>query len=69
MNEIIDQIEEKDGVRFSWNVWPSTKAEAMKVVVPISCLYTPNKTSPNIPVVNYEPVMCSGCRVILNPAW
>ncbi|CAO3701604.1 unnamed protein product [Rhizopus stolonifer] len=38
-----DEIEEQDGIRFSWNAWPSSRAEATKAVVPIACLYTPLK--------------------------
>lgn len=60
--------EEKDGVRFSWNVWPATRSDAAKVVLPVSCMYSPLKkiTSPR---VNYEPVTCKGqsCRTVLNP--
>jgi len=69
MNEF-DQNEEKDGIRFSWNNWPTSKQEATKAVIPVGCLYTPLKQSQNIPLVQYEPVLCSGsCRTILNPYW
>ncbi|ORX60677.1 hypothetical protein DM01DRAFT_1332809 [Hesseltinella vesiculosa] len=65
-----DDIEEQDGVRFSWNVWPWSRAEATKAVVPISCLYTPLKEREdftNHPIC-YEPVTCKApCRAILNP--
>lgn len=63
-----EQIEVKDGVRFSWNVWPIARLEANKLVVPISCLYTPLKEL-STPVLPYEPVICkfSPCRGILNP--
>jgi hypothetical protein len=37
------EAEERDGVRFSWNMWPSSRSEAHKIVVPIGCLYTPLK--------------------------
>lgn len=30
--------EQKDGARFSWNVWPSTRIEATRIVVPLGCL-------------------------------
>merc|ERR1712130_733565 len=63
-----DQNEERDGIRFSWNNWPASKQEAMKAVIPVGCLYSPLKQNPNTPIVNYEPVLCSGsCRTILNP--
>lgn len=70
----VEQIEEKDGVRFSWNVFPPTKADGSKLVVPVSCLYTPLKDRPTdsslgpLPVLSYEPVVCKApCRAILNP--
>ena len=31
--------EQRDGVRFSYNVWPSSKLEATRIVVPLSCMY------------------------------
>ena len=31
--EFINQNEEKDGIRFTWNMWPSTRIEAAKLVI------------------------------------
>ena len=63
------QIEDKDGVRFSWNVWPSTKQEAANLVIPLGCMYTPLKRC-HAPMVHYEPIMCKGsCKSFLNPFW
>lgn len=61
-----DQEEERDGIRWSWNVWPSSRLEATRLVVPVGCMYTPLKEG--MPLVYYEPVQCKGaCRSILNP--
>jgi protein transport protein SEC23 len=30
--------EEKDGLRFSWNVWPSSRIEVTRIVVPVACM-------------------------------
>ena len=30
--EFIQQNEDRDGVRFSWNVWPSSRLEATRMV-------------------------------------
>ena len=30
--------EERDGVRFTWGVWPSTRLEATRTVVPVGCM-------------------------------
>eukprot|EP00698_Gefionella_okellyi_P006378 TRINITY_DN15734_c0_g1_i1.p1 TRINITY_DN15734_c0_g1~~TRINITY_DN15734_c0_g1_i1.p1 ORF type:complete len:770 (+),score=130.16 TRINITY_DN15734_c0_g1_i1:43-2310(+) len=60
-------IEDRDGVRFSFNVWPSSRVEAAKIVVPIGCLYSPFRKIEGMPVLPYEPIVCRGCRAILNP--
>ncbi|XP_054261531.1 protein transport protein Sec23A isoform X2 [Macrosteles quadrilineatus] len=67
--EFIQQNEERDGVRFTWNVWPSSRLEATRLVVPIGCLYQPIKERPDLPPIQYDPVLCTRntCRAILNP--
>ena len=62
------EVEATDGVRFSWNVWPSSRLEATRMVVPLGCLYTPLKAIGELPLLPYEPVVCKGtCPSILNP--
>ena len=64
----VDEVEDRDGVRLSWNVWPATKLEATRTVVPVAALYTPLKEREDLPPVLYEPVMCKPpCRAVLNP--
>ncbi|XP_059475345.1 protein transport protein Sec23A isoform X1 [Neocloeon triangulifer] len=67
--EFIQQNEDRDGVRCTWNVWPSSRLEASRLVVPLGCLYQPLKERPDLPPVQYDPVLCGGnqCRAILNP--
>uniref|UniRef100_A0A8C4QA56 Protein transport protein SEC23 n=1 Tax=Eptatretus burgeri TaxID=7764 RepID=A0A8C4QA56_EPTBU len=67
--EYIQQNEERDGVRFSWNVWPSSRLDATRTVVPLACLFTPLRERSDLPPVQYEPVLCSRatCRSVLNP--
>ena len=61
-------IEERDGVRLSWNMFPSTRMEASRLVVPIGVLITPLKEKPDSPLLQYEPVTCKPpCRAVLNP--
>jgi protein transport protein SEC23 len=61
-------LEDSDGVRLSWNVWPSTRLEATKMVVPCGLLYTPLKQIEHMPgAVPYEPIRCKGCGAVLNP--
>lgn len=69
--EFIQQNEERDGVRFSWNIWPISKLEATRLIVPIGCLYNPLKERQDLPPCVYEPVICNKttCKAILNPYW
>ena len=63
-------IEDRDGVRLSWNVFPSSRMEASRLVVPIGALYTPLKEKPETPLLQFEPVTCKQpCRSVLNPFW
>ncbi|MES1919076.1 GTPase-activating protein S23, partial [Bonamia ostreae] len=63
-----EKVEAKDGIRMSWNIWPKTKADAAKLVIPIGCLYTPLKNVTGLGKVNGHPVFCKGghCSGILN---
>ncbi|KAF4591521.1 protein transporter SEC23 [Ophiocordyceps camponoti-floridani] len=62
------EIEDRDGVRLSWNVFPSSRMEASRLVVPIGALYTPLKEKPDSPLLQFEPVTCKQpCRSVLNP--
>lgn len=41
-----------DGVRYTWNCWPSSKAEAARIgqMVPMSMMFTPLKANlPSLP--------------------
>ena len=61
--------EDLNGIRFSWNVFPLTRTDANKNVVPVGCLYTPLKEYDELNIAQYNPVICSGpqCKSILNP--
>ncbi|KAF2074067.1 hypothetical protein CYY_004636 [Polysphondylium violaceum] len=61
--------EETDGVRFSWNRWPTSRVEATrKLLVPLGAMYTPLHQSPELTKVPYPPLRCKGlCNAILNP--
>lgn len=62
------QREEKDGVRWSWNVWPTSRLEATRMVVPLGCLYSPMRKLTGMPApLPYEPVQCKTCASVLNP--
>uniref|UniRef100_A0A0C9RQQ2 Protein transport protein SEC23 n=1 Tax=Wollemia nobilis TaxID=56998 RepID=A0A0C9RQQ2_9CONI len=61
------ELEAQDGVRMSWNVWPGSKTEATKCVIPMAAIYTPLKQLPHVPVLPYGPLRCRSCRSPLNP--
>ena len=46
------ELEELDGIRMPWNIWPSSRVEALKCVIPFSALYTPNKPLQHLQVNN-----------------
>eukprot|EP00890_Picochlorum_soloecismus_P005474 jgi/Picsp_1/5928/NSC_03285-R1_transport protein len=65
-NEFLE-LEEVDGVRMVWNVWPKSRLEAAKCVVPFGVVHTPAKQTSNLQVVEYDPIPCKSCGAILNP--
>ncbi|PBP22749.1 vWA-like protein [Diplocarpon rosae] len=68
LKEQWSEIEDRDGLRLSWNVFPSSRMEASRLVVPIGALYTPLKEKPDTPLLQFEPVICKQpCRSVLNP--
>ncbi|KNE99614.1 protein transporter SEC23 [Puccinia striiformis f. sp. tritici PST-78] len=68
MNFSVEDVEDRDGTRLSWNVWAGSRLESTRTVVPIAALYTPLKQRDDLPPVLYEPVTCKPpCRAILNP--
>ncbi|KAL8914008.1 MAG: hypothetical protein Q9171_001259 [Xanthocarpia ochracea] len=68
LKEQWSEVEDRDGIRLSWNTFPSSRMEASRLVVPIGALYTPLKEKPDTPLLQYEPVTCKPpCRAVLNP--
>lgn len=56
-----------DGVRMTWNVWPRTKVEASKCVIPLAATISLIRPSPDIPRLPYAPLRCKTCTSALNP--
>ena len=48
-----NQLEEADGVRMVWNVWPYSRLEAAKCVIPFGVMYTPAKQTTNLQVRDF----------------
>ncbi|KAH3917420.1 protein transporter SEC23 [Parastagonospora nodorum] len=68
MKDTWSDVEDRDGVRLSWNTFPSSRMEASRLVVPIGALYTPLKEKTDTPLLQYEPVVCRApCKGVLNP--
>lgn len=61
------ELESRDGLRFVWNAWPSSRLEAARCVVPFAVNTTPIKDVEQMPLVPYPPVLCKQCQSVLNP--
>lgn len=58
--------EARECTRMSWNVWPNTRLETAKMVVPLSATVQPAKAVEHLPVLPYGPVQCKTCHLALN---
>ncbi|KAI3837183.1 hypothetical protein MKW92_041111 [Papaver armeniacum] len=56
-----------DGIRMTWNSWPTTKLDANKIIIPIAISISPIKSHPDIQILPYVPLRCKTCSCILNP--
>ncbi|CAL0333096.1 unnamed protein product [Lupinus luteus] len=56
-----------DGVRMTWNLWPRSKLESSKCVIPLAATISLIKPHPDIPRLPYAPLRCKTCSSILNP--
>jgi len=66
----LQEVEERNGFRLTWNTWSSSRLEANhRNVVPIACLLTPMKYIEEVETkqLEYLPVECTSCHLILNP--
>ncbi|KAJ4846233.1 hypothetical protein Tsubulata_012548 [Turnera subulata] len=61
------ELEAIEGLRWSWNAWPTTKTEATSLVIPLSIMCTPLMQSAELPILPYEPLACTACGAVLNP--
>eukprot|EP00461_Guttulinopsis_vulgaris_P002438 UN02439 len=64
------EVENFNGVRFTWNTFPQTRATEDKLSIPITALYTPNRQMEHQEIrLPYRPLICAqqGCLAALNP--
>lgn len=61
-------IEQEEGIRFTWNQFPTSRLHAAQNIIPLSMLYTPfmTKEEPTLRTQT-QPLLCSGCRWAANP--
>ncbi|KAI5055920.1 hypothetical protein GOP47_0029441 [Adiantum capillus-veneris] len=59
------QQEDLDGIRFTWNRWPTSKLEAGKCVVPLATVYTPLRHFQEKQPLPYPPLRCRTCSALL----
>lgn len=52
-------LEEVDAVRMVWNVWPYSRLEAAKCVIPFGVMYTPAKQTSNLQVRAFSLAFCT----------
>ncbi|KAL5542108.1 hypothetical protein UlMin_009818 [Ulmus minor] len=61
------ELETIEGLRWSWNSWPTTKSDSSALIIPLSVMCTPLMQQPELPILPYEPILCSQCGAVLNP--
>ncbi|KAF4347940.1 hypothetical protein G4B88_014947 [Cannabis sativa] len=61
------ELEAIEGLRWAWNSWPASKPDSTALIIPLSIMCTPLMQQPELPILSYEPVVCSQCAAVLNP--
>ncbi|KAK4258218.1 hypothetical protein QN277_007690 [Acacia crassicarpa] len=61
------ELEAVEGLRWSWNTWPVSKSEATALIIPLSIMCTPLMQATELPVLPYDPLVCTRCNAVLNP--
>ncbi|KAI3695697.1 hypothetical protein L1987_78696 [Smallanthus sonchifolius] len=61
------ELDAIEGLRWSWNSWPVSKTESKDLVIPLSIMQTPLMNFNELPLLPYDPLICSRCGSVLNP--
>ncbi|KAM7280651.1 hypothetical protein ACFE04_007785 [Oxalis oulophora] len=69
------ELEAIEGLRWTWNSLPTTKQDISSLTIPPSIMCTPlmqsqsqsQSTTNDLPILPYDPLICSTCGAILNP--
>ena len=69
MTQNFQEAEKIDGVRLSWNVWPTTRLEQVKMIIPLGIMYTPLINQQDVYRCDYPPLKCrkDTCQAVLSP--
>ena len=62
-----ENTEEKNGIKFVWNILPNSRTDMTKIVIPIGFHYTPLIKNENIPLLEYDPLRCRNCSSVISP--
>ncbi|KAK6462270.1 ScSEC23 cytoplasmic GTPase-activating protein-like protein [Scheffersomyces coipomensis] len=65
MVNLFHDSEQRDGVTFNWNLFPSTRLEASQLSTPLGCLYQPLLES-QVSSTQF-PIQCTTCKNYMNP--
>ncbi|RYE99643.1 MAG: hypothetical protein EOO41_00770 [Methanobacteriota archaeon] len=58
-------VEDRDGLRFTWNEWPVSKLEASRAVIPLAALYVCAHVAPRRPATTPRTVTRAPMLLVL----
>ncbi|PPR91272.1 hypothetical protein GOBAR_AA29408 [Gossypium barbadense] len=62
-----NELEAIEGLRWPWHSWPTTKPDASSLTIPLAVMCTPLTEFSELPILPYDPLICSKCGAVLNP--
>ena len=58
---------ERNGLKFVWNILPNSRTDMTKIIIPLGFHYTPLIKNENIPLLEYDPLRCRNCNSVISP--
>ena len=65
----INNEEEQNAIRMSWNILPANAVDQQRYIIPCGIHYTPLKQIESMKLLDYEPVRCRNCKSVLAPSY
>ena len=62
-----ENIDERNGLKFVWNILPNSRTDMTKIIIPLGFHYTPLIKNENIPLLEYDPLRCRNCNSVISP--